>query len=253
MWNVTRDTRDDYERRVACPSRTMHPSLKLSLIVGSVLAFYAICTHFFLLNPLPSFEYFDFRPQLTTTMTQAHLKSWHARALAHPYPNPYTFVPRRENIKIALLRNSPLEHEGFSLAIFAEDDTYVVVDAMGRILNLPSTSPDIKGLLDLGHQTLNLPIANRFRNIWMVKRQMTSQPIDRFFYVSETGKRQTSVSGYSPIHTELARPVEQYTHLPQVLQELFGLVLEAREGYQPGRDGGNADREVVSKVMAVLD
>ena len=86
----------------------------------------------------------------------------------------------------------------------------------------------------------------------MVKRQMTSQPIDRFFYISETGERQTSVSGYSPTHTELARPVEHYTHLPPVLQELFGFVLEAREGYQPGRDGGNADKEVISKVMAVL-
>lgn len=37
-----------------------------------------------------------------------------------------------------------------------------------------------------------------------------------------------------------------------MLQELFGLVLEAREGYHPGQDGGNADWEVISKVMACI-
>lgn len=228
------------------------PSFTLPLILG-VFAFslYSACIRFSLLNPLPSF---DSTSQLQSTMTQANLQGWHARALAHPYPDPHSFVPRRENLKVALLRNSPLEHEGLSLAIFAEDNDsdYVVVDAVGRVSRLSLSSPDVNGLLDLGRQTLGLPIASSWRNIWMIKRQRSSQPIDRFFYISDTEKRETSVSGYSPTETELARPVGKYHHLPDVLQKLFGLVLEAREGYKPDRNGGNADLEVIAKVTEVL-
>ena len=223
------------------------PSFVLPLILGVfTFSLYATFT-----NLLPSF---DFTSQSQTIMTQANLEGWHARALAHPYPKPHSFVPRRENLKLALLRNSPAEHEGFSLAIFAEDNDshYVVVDAVGRVLDLPSSSFDINGLLDLGRQTLDLPIASEWRNIWMIKHRITSQPIDRFFYVSDAEKRETSVAGYSRTETELAWPVAGYHHLPDVLQELFGLVLEAREGYRLGRNGGNADREVISKVQAAL-
>lgn len=233
-----------------------------SLILPLVLGVFTFSLYFASTNPSPIFSLhfasiprpsFDFTSQSQTTMTEANLKDWHARALAHPYPNPHSFVPRRENLKLALLRNSPVEHEGFSLAIFTEDDdSYVVVDAVGRVLILPSSSSDIKGLLDLGCQTLDLPIASTWRNIWMIEHRITSQPIDRFFYVSYAEKRETSVAGYSPTETKLATPVDGYDHLPDVLQKLFGLVLEARDGYKPDRNGGNADQEVISKVQDAL-
>ena len=230
-----------------CGQTAKMPSFILPLILGA----FTISLYFSSTNPLPTF---DFTSQSQTIMTQAsNLEGWHARAMAHPYPDPHSFVPQRENLKLALLRNSPVEHEGFSLAIFAQDDSgYVVVDAVGRVLDLPSSSSDINGLLALGFQTLDLPIASKWRNMWMIKRRTTSQPIDRFFYVSDAEKRETSVAGYSRTETELAWPVAGYHHLPDVLQELFALVLEAREGYRPDRNGGNADLEVISKVQAVL-
>ena len=143
------------------------------------MVLYAVRTRLFLLNLLPSFEYFDFRPQ-SSTMSRTHLKGWHTRALAQPCPNPYLFVPQRENVKIARRGTIPSNTT-------ASRWLYSPRTRNGPGLNLLSTSPDIKGLLDLGHQT---PIANRFRNIWMIKDQMTSQPIDRFFHIStETDQR----------------------------------------------------------------
>ena len=166
-------------------------------------------------------------------------------------------MPRLENLKLALLRNGPVDQKGFSLAIFAEDNNsgYVGVDAMGRVLNLTSSPSDVERLLELGDKTLGLPVPKTFRNLWKIECSTTSQPIDSFFYVSAEGKRQTSVSGYSQTKAKLklVEAVGDYHYLPDDLQQLFGLVLKAREGFKPDRNGGNADPEVISKVMEVLD
>ncbi|PFH53328.1 hypothetical protein AMATHDRAFT_55207 [Amanita thiersii Skay4041] len=191
-------------------------------------------------------------------MTTSPLAGWHARGLAHLYPNPHSFEPRRDALKFALLRNNPVEPEGFSLAVFerGHDSAYVVVDALGRVMLLPSSSSDVNGLLALGRQTVDLPSTGEFRNTWFIAQPTTSQSIDRFLFVSpgaQDGVVETSVSGYSSTLTELRDPVNGYTRLPGVLQELFGVLLEARVGYQERRGGGDGDQTVLRKVRRALD
>ena len=48
--------------------------------------------------------------------------------------------------------------------------------------------------------------------------------------------------------TELKEPVDGITDLPAVLVELFGLVLEARDGWELGQD----DKSTIQKVKNVL-
>ena len=197
---------------------------------------------------------FDSTTQPQTT-TRSSLKGWHDRALKHPC-DPDLFEPLRKNLKLALLLNGNGKrlHKGLSLAIFAEDGSlgsrYFIVDAMGRVLDLPSSSPDINGLLDFGRETLDsdLPIPETWGNTWVIQHQMTSQPIDRLIYVSGAEKWQTSVSGYSQHKKKLAFPVHGSDTLPDVLQELFGLVLEARNGYVRK----DVNQGVISKVQEAL-
>ncbi|KAF8628813.1 hypothetical protein AX15_003707 [Amanita polypyramis BW_CC] len=239
----------------------LRDNLKVPFIIGiCALSLYAVHSHFGLFGaPLIYLNYFtpQSASQLTTTGMSSHhqLRGWHSRALRAPRPNPHSFTPDRERLKLALLGNTPVEPKGFSLAIFSQpnDKGYVVVDALGRVLELSSSSPDIHGLLSIGLQTLDLPIADEFRNTWIIKHPWTDMPIDRFYFIGESETRETSVYGYSPTRTELQFPVEGYTHLPHVLVELFGLVLEAREGYRAGIGGGNADHVVVEKVKEALE
>ena len=234
------------------------PSFILPLILG-VFAFSLYAAS---IDQPHSFD--SKNPSRTTIQTEANLEGWHIRALNYERTNTDSFEPQLKNLKLALLRNGPVETKGFSLAIFVEDNgrRYVVVDAMGRVMvipspssgikNLPRSSSDIKGLLDLGLKVLKCPRADEWRNTWRIKSSVTSQLVDRFFYVSGQEMRQISVSGYSRTETELAWPVAGFHRLPDDLHKLFGLVLEARKGYKPDRHGGNAEQKVISKVQAEL-
>lgn len=109
---------------------------------------------------------------------------------------------------------------------------------------------DYEALVGLARQTLDLPSTGSFLNAWRVKQERTSQPIERVLVPrdSEGELVQTSVQGYEKGKTELSEPVDGITQLPDVLQELIGLVEEAREGYVRGEE----DRTVIEKVKSVL-
>ncbi|KAI0693265.1 hypothetical protein BC835DRAFT_1253549, partial [Cytidiella melzeri] len=164
---------------------------------------------------------------------------WHSRA--QPHPDPSSFTPTRDTLSLAVLRNAPADPEGFTLALFSPD---IAVDASGSVLRLENHN-DFTSLVALANQANELPRTGSFMNMWCLKRARTSQPIERLFVPLTSGELvQTSVQGYEKGLTELKERVGEYTTLPGVLQELFGLVEEARAGYVRGEE----DKAVIEKV-----
>ncbi|KAJ8696876.1 hypothetical protein PTI98_006703 [Pleurotus ostreatus] len=193
---------------------------------------------------------------MSTAEWSSRYADWHSRAT--PNPNPTLFEPTRSALSLAVLRNDPVQPEGFTLALFhGATDAAIAVDAMGRVLQV--TAEDYEGIISLAHEVLALPSTGTFRNTWALKRPTTSQPIDRIL-VAVKGRgdsegdvelKETSVQGFSKQLTmELKRPLtdEGITLLPLSLSELAGLVLEAREGFVPGDE----DKRMVTKVKDVL-
>jgi hypothetical protein len=158
-----------------------------------------------------------------------------------------------------LLKDLPAKQNIVSLAIFTADigSGYVVVDAMGRVLNLQSSSSsssssssphrdvssDIKDLLTLSHET------KTWGKRWVIESHLTSPLIYKLIYISGAKKMQTIVSGYSEDERKLVFRVGDYHTLPDELHELFGLVLETMEGFE----GKQVNKGVISKVTAALD
>ncbi|KAJ7627624.1 hypothetical protein DFH06DRAFT_1007009 [Mycena polygramma] len=172
--------------------------------------------------------------------------NWHSRAKAHP--SPASFTPTRAALSVAVLRNSQIEPEGFTLALFDTGNDKVAVDAMGRVLLVEDA--DYAGVTALAQRVAReLPETGRFRNTWVIDHPATSQPIDRILTVAEGRLVQTSVQGYTKGKKTLKPPVGDITELPEVLSELAGLVLEGRTGYSRG----SGDSEMVRKVKDILD
>jgi hypothetical protein len=170
---------------------------------------------------------------------------WHSRAKAHP--SPASFSPSRAALSLAVLRNSQVEPEGFTLALFDTGDGKVAVDAMGRVLLVADS--DYIGVTMLARRAaLELPETGRFRNTWVIDQPTTSQPIDRLLAVAEDRLVETSVQGFVKGKKELKIPVGDITKLPDVLSEVTGLVLEGRTGYSRGA----GDSEMVRKVKDIL-
>ncbi|TFK38864.1 hypothetical protein BDQ12DRAFT_682630 [Crucibulum laeve] len=171
---------------------------------------------------------------------------WHTRATAHP--NPHAFTPTREALKLAVLRNAQVEQEGFTLALFTGDkgEERVAVDFRGKVL-LP-TQADFDGILELAQRTLALPKTENFRNTWVVAQPRTGQPIERILVPASYGGefKETSVQGFDKSKVALKEPVEGITDLPDVLWELTGLALEARDG------DGEKDDVVLDRVRGIL-
>ena len=196
--------------------------------------------------------------QSQTPITEANLKGWHTRALDE-HSDQESFQPQSKNLRLVLLKDLPAKRNIVSLAIFTADigSGYVVVDAMGRVLNLPSSpspsspnryvSSDIEDLLTLSRETLGPKTRGK---IWAIKPHVTSPPIYKLIYISGAEKLQTTVSGYSQDNKnlKLAFQVGDYDTLPDELHELFGLVLETMEGFV----GKQVNKEVISKVTKVL-
>lgn len=173
---------------------------------------------------------------------ETNFEGWHARA--KPHSDPHSFVPVRSSLAFAVTHSAPARPHGFTLAAFSPN---VLVDASGHVLNL--TPEDFAGLVSLAQQTVDLPSTGSFMNAWRVAQPRTSQPIERLFVVGQDGRLvETSVQGYEKGKTELQAPVGNIDHLPPLLYELFGLIAEAREGYEMGQE----DSTVIAKVRAVL-
>lgn len=171
-----------------------------------------------------------------------NLEGWHARAV--PHPDPQSFVPSRSSLVFSITRNAPVQPNGLTLAAFSPS---TAVDALGRVLIL--SPEDFEGLRSLAQQTADLPQTGIFMNTWRIAQPRTSQPIERLVVFGEDGQKvQTSVQGYERGMTQLQTPVGDYTDLPTTLYTLFGLILEARDGYERGQE----DEGIIDEVKALL-
>ena len=176
-----------------------------------------------------------------TTPWSSPFASWHTRALRTPHPSPHTFHSTRQSLLLAVLLNSPVEHEGISLTLYSDSEKgeteTVAVDARGQILYV--SEQDAAGILDLAKKTLELPQSESWRNTWVVEQPTTSQPIHRMFIRSrdkDKNLKEVSVQGFSKEARALKTPVGSFQELPDSLWELVGLVLEAREGSLEDKD-----------------
>jgi len=166
-------------------------------------------------------------------------------------PNPHAWYPNRPDLAFVALRNAPVEHEGFSLAIFTDRKA---VDAAGRLYTL--TQQDFDGILKLSRKVSALPQTGDFRNQWRISHDRTGYPIDRTLVARKTLSDQqaedyndefceTSVYGFDSANRQLQTPVDRYSTLPDELAELMDLVVEAREQ-------GERDETIVDRVKALV-
>ncbi|KAF5354943.1 hypothetical protein D9756_005738 [Leucocoprinus leucothites] len=169
---------------------------------------------------------------------------WHSRAATYPH----SFTPERSALKLAVLRNAPVEHEGFTLALF-DSPANIAVDAAGKVLVVEDV--DFRGLLSLADEIKDLPETGAFGNRWVIMQPTTSQPIERLLLPDETpegqGLKETSVQGYDGVKIQLKKAVGDYQHLPSTLYDLVGAALEAREGADEDRD-----ESMINEVKAIL-
>ena len=174
---------------------------------------------------------------------QSAVANWRDRA--ERIRNPESWQPERKDLVFAVVRNAPVEHHALTLALFRPN---IGVDASGNVLALKED--DFSALSRLATQTLDLPQTGEFRNAWVIRRPTTSQPIERLLVsTSESEVAETSVQGYNNQgEFELREPVGDFTVLPHLLQDLFGLILKARVDYDPR----NRHEAVLKKVLDVV-
>lgn len=193
------------------------------------------------------------------------------RALINPYPDSRSYTPSLPDLRFALLRNTPVEHEGFTLALFSQSSTSsseatsasatstpaaaegeseagLAVNAMGQVLIM--SREDWAKLMRLVKQfAANKLPETGYRNTWIVEHETTCQPIDRLLVPSAEGQlEETGVSGFSYTERRLNQPVEGITELPEVLFHLVLLGLEGRDGYVKGEE----DPVMIDKIKNLL-
>ncbi|KAG6890141.1 hypothetical protein C0995_011434 [Termitomyces sp. Mi166 len=193
----------------------------------------------------------------STSSWSSTLTSWHSRSQSLSQTIIPTFTPSFDTLSLAVLLNAPAENSGFTLALFSqptEDGSgtrVVAVDALGH--ELVVADQDATGILELARKALSLPPTGGFRNTWIVRHPTTSQPIHRLFIFPEqpgSNPYQISVQGFTKDSRALQRPVQGIDELPEVLWELVGLVLEAREGANLGT---SRDEVSLGKVRDIVD
>ncbi|KAH6905282.1 hypothetical protein BKA70DRAFT_1293892 [Coprinopsis sp. MPI-PUGE-AT-0042] len=180
------------------------------------------------------------------------------------YSDTASFKPPRSSLELVVLRNAPVETEGFTLALFSSDgsnqkETFAV-DAKGAVYTL--TPDDASGILKLAHDITELPTTEEFRNTWILKALRTSQPIDRILIPKgkcapevpeenyEKEFNEVSVQGFNYEERELRERTAGEDVLPQALWELAGVVLEGRSEGEGNR--GPGDESVVSRVKGMV-
>lgn len=194
------------------------------------------------------------------------------RALGNPYPDPHSYTPSLPNLRFAMLRNTPVDHEGFTLALFSQSSTSsseatsasassslpaaegqgeagLAINAMGQVLILERDDwATLMGLVE-EFTSSKLPQTDSSQNTWIIEHEVTSQPIDRLLVPLPEGQmEETRVSGFSYTERRLHQPIEGITQLPEVLFHLVLLSLEGRDGYVKGEE----DPMVISKVKDLL-
>lgn len=172
---------------------------------------------------------------------------------AEPYDRPTSeFKPPRSAIELVVLRNTPVEPEGFTLAIFASDSQkppgkkHYAVDTQGRILVLQDK--DVAGIQDLVSKVVELPQPDRWGNTWALSQPRTSQPIERILIPTgrESEFDEIGVQGFDGRVRELKVAVGGFAELPDVLWDLTEAAMEARV------EGGERDEDVLGYVRGLL-
>ncbi|CAA7269397.1 unnamed protein product [Cyclocybe aegerita] len=218
------------------------PTLAIFALIGAVtFLLYSILTP-------PNFSYKRFISGMSQTQWSSPYSAYLQRA--DPQPD---FTPTRSALQLAVLRNSPVEPEGFTLALFSP---LTAIDAKGHVYTLQQG--DYEGILAIAERVKLLPNTGGFRNTWRVLHDTTSKPIDRVLSPKtalgdapssegyEAEYVETSVYGFDKTRRQLKEPVDEYTELPDELWELTGLAWEARE------TSGERDELALQKVRAVL-
>ena len=171
---------------------------------------------------------------------------------ADHHPNPHSYDPQRNQATLIGLRDALRGSDPFSLAIFSDK---TAIDMKGNVYVLDGA--DYDGIVELARAVGSLPKIDDFPNQWRVKHQITCRPIDRILLPkaflptspaadNDSEFSETSVYGFSKIHSFLQTPIHGYDSLPHSLWEITGLVVEARE--TPGEE----DTLVLQKVTSVL-
>jgi hypothetical protein len=175
------------------------------------------------------------------------LTGWHSRAIAHPERS--TFTPSKDTLLAGLIRSTPVQPSGLAIGLFLPD---FAVDGAGRILQL--TQVDWAGLEAIvkGATADSVPKAGGFRNSWRIAHPRTDLPIHWLRVSHGRGGddiREVSVFGYSQDVRELVNsPDGVTTELPDVLQEVFGVLDEGRKDDGPG-DGDPALVETIADII----
>ncbi|KAG8914196.1 hypothetical protein FRC02_005075 [Tulasnella sp. 418] len=177
-----------------------------------------------------------------TTAAPNPAVGWHSRAVrVHG-----SFTPTRASLAFASQLNAPVDPEGFNAAFFAPN---IVVDARGVVLKV--RSQDWNSLTSLARRAVTeLPETGLFRNQWRILHPRTGYPIDWLSVNLDPHDelKEVAVYGYEQGNDVLEQPVGEYTTLPPILKELFGLLQEARDGYVRGEE----DTAVIDRVKEVL-
>ncbi|ESK86256.1 hypothetical protein Moror_16636 [Moniliophthora roreri MCA 2997] len=163
------------------------------------------------------------------------LRGWHTRALSNPYPHPNDFTLSRNDIDIFSTRSSMVDSNGFTLAVFRDNESRkVVIDALGRVLVmsdkdynlLVSLARDIAQNDDIPHET--------FWNIDHGGRSCL--PGDTWYVKGSAGPRTYKVSGFSSTERKLEKHIRGFAEIPEVLHDFMNLTREALEGYYESED-----------------
>ncbi|EUC60262.1 transmembrane protein, putative [Rhizoctonia solani AG-3 Rhs1AP] len=198
--------------------------------VGIALIFTLIVA-FFVISPSTT------NPLSASAMADA--AGWYSRAT--PHPDGANYDVKKENVVLGLTRNSRVEQDGFSVALFKPN---VAVDAMGRVWVL--NDKDFGALSKLATLTAELPTTGAFRNQWRVAHDRTDYPIDQLYVTTSSGLQTVGVYGHDGQTTTLKPPVGEITDLPTCLNSLVALAKEGRDGFQKGQENA----EVTNKVKA---
>ncbi|KAF8326110.1 uncharacterized protein EI90DRAFT_3291559 [Cantharellus anzutake] len=175
------------------------------------------------------------------------LSGWHTRS--HPHPSRGTFTPSSETLIAGVIRSTHLYPRQLVAAFFVPD---FVVDTEGRVFQL--NSEEEKGAI---YQILSratsdkIPLAGGYNNQWRIFHPRTDFPIHKLKIPStEAGKVDVvSVYGLSKSTGTLEKLVGGYTELPEVLQEAFTLMDEARTTTAEGEGDSSLARTVGDLIV----
>lgn len=109
---------------------------------------------------------------------------------------------------------------------------------------------DLEGLVALSREVLTIP--ETFQ--WRIDHHRTGYPIENLYIpqgqATQNQVKKVSVYGFTGTDTKLEKTTEGLENIPESLQKLLALALEARSGYVPRESAVNDD--LVGQVKALL-